>query len=185
MNTEFKNIVLMKYGVHAGQTVEEIIKRKRKEYIDCGKLFWGYGGSVCHPTTQIQPFLHEAISRGETVYLLMSRTKSALNNIPKVAAHFSDDAILWEDIPPQISVYGSKYAVVCDELKDCNFQLNLSDYSVAVGKQKGKNLADYLKGRVDKACGTINLKKSNHQETNFLEITLIAKIIKPFAVFVK
>lgn len=64
MDTELDHIIYMKYGVHAGHTVEEIIARKSEEYHRTGKMFWGYGGTICHPTKQVQPFVRDIISRG-------------------------------------------------------------------------------------------------------------------------
>ena len=41
-------IIYMKVGVHARETLEEIIARKTQEIRDEGFAMWGYGGG-CHP----------------------------------------------------------------------------------------------------------------------------------------
>ncbi len=50
----------MKYRVHASEKVESIIQRKSKEHEGIKQTFWwGYGGKVCHPIKQVQPFVKE------------------------------------------------------------------------------------------------------------------------------
>lgn len=34
------NIVYMKYGIHASESVDDIIQRKQKEFSDGGMSFW-------------------------------------------------------------------------------------------------------------------------------------------------
>ena len=48
-------IVFMKVGRHAGETFEEILERKQREYERAGRIFWGYGGGTMHPTQKVQP----------------------------------------------------------------------------------------------------------------------------------
>ena len=49
----------MKVGLHAQESIEDIVKRKQREFEDTGSIFWGYGGSTCHPLTMVQPFAKE------------------------------------------------------------------------------------------------------------------------------
>jgi hypothetical protein len=49
-------LIVMKVGVHMGEPWEAIIDRKLAEEQAAGVAYWGYGGSVCHPITQVQPF---------------------------------------------------------------------------------------------------------------------------------
>ena len=59
MNAPYRpgdGILFMKVGVHARESLEDIIERKDKEIRDAGYALWGYGGSTCHPSTMVQPF---------------------------------------------------------------------------------------------------------------------------------
>ncbi len=58
-------LIFMKVGLHAQESIEEIIARKQKEYDDTGSIFWGYGGGTCHPLTMVQPLAKEVEGRGE------------------------------------------------------------------------------------------------------------------------
>ena len=51
-----ENVVLMKGGPHAGSGWRDIVDWKIGDLQAAGVTFWGYGGSVCHPTRQVQPF---------------------------------------------------------------------------------------------------------------------------------
>ena len=172
---QFKRIVLMKYGVHASESVESIITRKQEELAVNGRFFWGYGGVVCHPIKQIIPFLQQD-SNDDGTYLLLSRTPSNFNNQPKPAKLCSIDGDNWENIPSGISVYGSKYALSCTSLKQCNFDIDLSSYIVGIGPSYGRLLSDYIGGRIDKGCGLLQPKLFALTKEISLPITWYAKI---------
>ena len=172
---KYKNIIFMKYGVHASEDVDGIINRKLKEIEDTGKMFWGYGGTVCHPLNQVKPFLNENKAKGEKTYLVLSYTKSNFNNKPNKSELYSMDKIEWNKIPDGINVLGSKYALICKSFKKVKHSINLEDYNIAIGPSTGKKMSQYIKGRIDKGCGRYENKNSNDKDNN-LEISLIAEI---------
>ena len=63
INPKSESFVFMKVGQHAGEDFESIIKRKTEEIKNTGMSFWGYGGPMCHPTKQIQPFAKSVIEK--------------------------------------------------------------------------------------------------------------------------
>lgn len=150
-----KNIIYMKYGVHASETVASIVKRKQQEIAATGYSYWGYGGNFCHPLTQVQPFAQEVLAKGEKLYLVMSYTESKLNNEPQRCNFYSTDGSTWVEFDPAINVLGSKFALCIKDLQICDFELDLADYEVAVGASKGKPLNEYIRFRVDKACACL------------------------------
>ena len=178
---DFKNIIIMKCGTHANEKIEDIFKRKKEEERKSGHIYWGYGGTLCHPLNQVQPFC----SNNKKVYLLLTPTNSELNNEPKKSNSFSTDNKIWESIDPNNNVYGSKYALVIKKLQKCDFEIDLNDYEIAIGNSKEKNLVDYLNGRVDKACAT--KRKSNNLSTKSkkVKIVMIAELTDPYSIFVK
>jgi len=92
-------VIVMKVGVHLGEPWEAIVERKLAEERAAGVAYWGYGGSVCHPITQVQPFAEH----GSSVAVLMIRTRSDFlgNSTPAVAA--SVDGGSWEPIPASVA----------------------------------------------------------------------------------
>ena len=61
----------MKVGTHAGESLEDILRRKTREIEEAGYALWGYGGNTCHPLSMVQPFARDFERRGATIYLCM------------------------------------------------------------------------------------------------------------------
>jgi len=68
------------------------------------------------------------------------------------AREYSEDGATWLSLPDGITVIGSRYAMVLDELNPSAFEINLAKYQVGIGFSRGKNAAEYIQGRVDKGC---------------------------------
>lgn len=176
---DLKNIIIMKCGTHASEKIEDIYNRKKQEEANVGYFYWGYGGTLCHPLNQVQPFCENK----EKVYLLLTPTTSELNNTPHRSNYYSIDKKIWNDIYLPINVLGSKYAIVANKLQKCDLEINLNNYEIAIENSQGKNLGDYLKGRVDKACAIKTTKKSNKEQK--IKIVMIAELVYPYSIFVR
>ncbi len=178
-------LLFMKVGLHAGETFEEIIERKRREYETAGKAFWGYGGGTCHPTRHVLPFANIQIEQGKDIYLVMQEIES--HHPPKkvVAKEYSIDGVTWEKIPRGIEVLSSRYALVLGEINEGDLDLDLSHYEVAAGPSAGKPASEYVKGRVDKAC----ISWAENLPANLPEVSKViayfAEIQSPYAVFMR
>lgn len=179
----YENIIFMKYGVHASEKAEQIVERKMREIQETKRMFWGYGGTICHPINQVQPFLKRNAARNQKTYLVMAYTPSKMDGPMVEAISYSTDKVSWNKMPTGIHVYGSKYAIVCSDIRRCDFTLDLADYMVPVGRSKGRLLSEYVNGRVDKGCGTFCGKRK--EESRLVNITLCAEIAAPYAVFLK
>lgn len=144
--------IFMKVGNHAGEDFEAIMARKREELRRTGRSFWGYGGSACHPLTQVQPFARLQVKQYGSIYLLMEPVDSKADPDLVPATEYSEDGVTWKPIPDGITVTGSRYAIILDEIKPGELELPLDEFVVGIGPNRGKSGADYLRGRVDKAC---------------------------------
>jgi hypothetical protein len=142
-------------------------------------MFWGYGGPTCNPLTQVLPFLELSKKLNKKVHLVMSFTPSKPTMEGYASKEFSTDGINWQKIPDKIKVTGSKHAIVCGELIETNFDLNLGDYNVALGDSKDKNASDYIGFRIDKGC---LIKNANNVSPNIVKIELVTEILSPYAV---
>ena len=178
-------LLFMKVGLHAGETFEQIIERKQREYKETGMIFWGYGGGTCHPTRAIQPFARMKIEEGNNVYIVMEEIDSHNPPTKIVAKEYSEDGIRWRPIPSGIEVRGSRYAVVLDELQEGDLDIDLSEYKVAVGPSMGKVAGVYIAGRVDKACITRIEQRPTNLEPQIKKIRHTARIKPPYAVFTR
>jgi hypothetical protein len=179
--------VFMKVGMHAGETFDEILRRKNAEFAKAGKIFWGYGGPTLHPITQVQPFARTLLETSGAIYVLMQSIDSHADPDIVPATEYSSDAVTWKPIPDGIRVTGSRYALVLDEIKPGDLEIVLEDYQIALGNSRGKNAAEYLRGHVDKAC----LMRSGEGRPASLSIPKIrkveflARLQEPYAVLLK
>ena len=187
-----QGILFMKVGTHADEPLEEIIARKIREIDSAGYAMWGYGGNTCHPTSIVQPFARDYTIGKNNIYLCMQSMESKHFAAPKRAEKYSIDGVKWEDIPMEVNVLGSRYALVIKNLKDITgtpLKLDLKTTEVAEGPSSGKIGKKYIQGRVDKACLKItgpNHENGNTGNTNdIIKISLVAEIVEPYAVFVK
>lgn len=180
-------VLFMKVGTHASEPLEQIIARKQAEIDRAGYALWGYGGNTCHPVTMVQPFARDFELRGETIHLCMQRMTSNHFAAQERAVECSPNGIDWEVIPSAINVLGSRFALAIDGLRLGEFALPLAQTRVAVGKSRGRPGDEYVKGRVDKGC--LEVVGANDDtvadELDGVEIGLVARLIEPYAVFLR
>lgn len=189
---KLNNIIFMKYGVHGSESVESIIKRKQNENED-KSFWWGYGSKVCHPLTQVKPFVQECNKSNEKVYLVLEYTSSVKSTDDKNKAdclenranQYSVDNKKWYEINNNINVFDSKYALICKNLKKVDLKINLSDYEVAIGGNKGKLLSDYINGQNDKGCARLTNVKVDESKAKIIQVDYIAEVVCPYAVFLR
>jgi len=189
LTIDLEAIVFMKLGYHAKQDKVSIIERKKLEFKKAGVMFWGYGGTACHPEMQVQQFVKDMHLQERKVFLAMSFTKSKPGMDNKSSLRYSVDKLNWNNVPDGIEVTGSKHAIICSELINCDINIDLNHYKVAIGASKGRKASDYIKGQSDKGC----LANSNDDpsdpsqiiKSNVVKISLLAEIVEPYAVFMQ
>lgn len=186
MNGAPEAFIFMKVGNHAGETFEEILARKKEEYLRAGKMFWGYGGPMCHPLNQVQPFVRVQEKNNGSVYVLMQEIDSRASPAILPAKQFSEDGVNWKDLPEGVDVRGSRYALVLDEITTEDFEINLQDFQIGAGPSASKNAASYFRGHVDKACLIQSSEPSiTDARTKTRKINLAARLLEPYAVLLK
>ena len=177
----------MKVGTHACEDLADIIARKTKEIEDAGFAMWGYGGSTCHPVTMVQPFARRYEERSGAIYLCMHAMESKHFAEPIRATRYSADGTGWKPIPESVNVRGSRYALIIQDLREEEFEVSLAHSMVAVGYSAGRAGDSYIRGRVDKACleAKVGIEVTDGNGLDAERIGLVARIVKPYAVFVK
>ena len=178
-------IIYMKVGVHARETIEDIVKRKQDEFAKAGKIFWGYGGNTCHPRTIVQPFARQFEKEGKPVHLVMHKMKSRHFAVPELAKEYSEDGVDWYPVPEGIEVRGSRFGMVIGGLTEEEFDVNLQSAIVSVGPSRGRLATDYLKGQVDKGCFELIKGENEPKEDTLKHIDITAPLIAPYAVFLR
>ena len=180
-----RNLIFMKVGNHAGESFEQILERKNQEFRDAGRIFWGYGGSACHPLQQVQPFAKLSIREEGQILLVMEFVDSKADPEIVPATEYSADGITWNPVPDGIRVTGSRYALVLSEIRPGELILPADDYEVGIGPSRGKTAAEYLKGRVDKGCFSLHHEVSQSTSVSRKKISYIAELLDPYAVVLR
>lgn len=164
-DSKLKAFIFMKVGPYGKECFEDILDRKNCELKGSEKMiFWGYGGAVLNPKTQVQPFVEEWKKEGlGSIEVLMSRTTSnpkkgsnylgTENCKEKYSTDKKADEKDWKKIPSEICT-DSEHALVLDEIRPCHFHLDLQKFKVGArnSSKYGESAADYIKDQTDKGC---------------------------------
>ena len=179
--------IFMRVGNHAGEDFESILKRKQREYEDAGMVFWGYGGTTLHPIRHVQPFAKMWEAQEGAIHIVMQTIDSKADPDVLPANEFSADGTNWAPIPPGIEVTGSRYAIVLDEIKPGELDLDLGNFEVGIGPSRGRNAARYLRGRVDKGCFVSKSSADPDVEARqkVVPISFQARLLNPYAVMLR
>lgn len=172
----------MKVGVHANESLKDIIERKRAEIKQAGVAFWGYGGSSCHPLNAVQPFVKQVTDKGITVRLFMQEITSR-HYAEGEAKQYSADGKTYLPVPKGIKVLGSRYALVLSSLDQVDLQISLTQTTVGVGRLLGSSGSAYIRGHVDKAC--LVFDPSADEAGNTIQLRLAGNMAAPYAVVLK
>lgn len=181
---EGDSFLYMKVGVHANESLADIIARKRAEIEKAGVSFWGYGGSSCHPYNAVQPFVREETAKGTTVRLLMQEITSRHFALGE-ATQYSPDGKNYYPIPEGVNVFGSRYALVLSSLDEIDAVLSLSDTVVGVGRKRGLSGDKYIRGHVDKACLVYHPTADLPDRKEDIALKLAATLADPYAVVLR
>lgn len=179
--------IFMRVGNHAGESFDSILERKRREFEESGKIFWGYGGTTLHPIQHVQPFAKLRVQEGGSVNIVMEQIDSKADPDILPASEFSVDGVKWEPIPTGICVTGSRYAIVLDEIRPGELDLDLGKYQVGIGPSRGRNAAAYVRGRVDKGCFTTADPTDGEPVVSerLVKVHFQARLLEPYAVMLR
>ena len=178
--------IFMKGGNHARENFDAILERKNRERERAGCILWGYGGTACHPLMQVQPFARHYVKEQGCIYLLMEPIDSKADPDIDPAREYSDNGATWHPLPEGISVIGSRYALVLDEIEPTNIEVDLEKYVVGIGHSRGKNASEYLQGRIDKGClTTASVSSVSLGPPLKKSIKFSAKLLEPYAVLLR
>lgn len=175
----------MKVGVHANESLEDIIARKRKEIEDAGVSFWGYGGNSCHPFNAVQPFVREETAKGIKVRLLMQKITSRHFATGLAKEYSADGGKNYYPVPKGVNVLGSRYALVVTTLDPIEAVLSLSDTVVGIGNKRGLSGDQYIRGHVDKACLVYSPGVGLPERKDDIVLSLSAELAAPYAVVLR
>lgn len=182
-------IIVMKIGPYCGYSLEEIIDIKQKEERKVGKFFIGYSGVFCRPKV-INNLVNHAINNNSSIKVLFIETKSSYDNEnAKEFNYFSKDGDSWTELNDEVLLVGNTdkkhFAITGKNLKRVNYKLDLTQYCTLMGMfpNKDQYLDNYLKYRVDKACGYYLPR--DLVEEKIVDINYMCDLVDPYCVHIK
>jgi hypothetical protein len=185
MKEKLNNIIYLPGGVHANEEINSIVERKIKEINKNGFMFFGYNGTLLHPNSQVVPFGKKNHKNNNKTYVLISAIKKDYQKFVIKAKDYTINRVEWFDIPENINVLGSKYALVCSNIKPCSFDIDLNDYVIARGKHKNERFAEVYSTRLDSVCAHYNPENKKEINKKIVHIDYIAELTEPYGVFVR
>jgi len=182
-------IIVMKIGPYCGYPLKEIIDIKQEEERKVGKFFIGYSGVFCRPKV-VNNLVNHSINHNESIKVLFIETKSSYDNDnAKEFNYFSKDGELWQELSDEILLVGDTnkkhFAITGKNLKKVNYKLDLTQYCTLMGMfpNKDQYLDNYLKYRVDKACGYYFPRESVKEKK--VDISYMCDLVDPYCVYIK
>ena len=91
----------------------------------------------------------------------------------------------WKEIPADIEVRGSRYALRIDSLRKADFTLPLEDTRIPVGPSSGRPGSRFVRDNVDKACLVVEPGAGAHDEFSHRRISLVANVLEPYALMLR
>jgi hypothetical protein len=185
-------IVISVMGPHAGESEDEIFKRKIGDIEKIGQTFWLIKSYQAKPNI-VQQICQRAKKESKTVYCIFIEAASNKGAIPTKEASFANsysaDGKTWNILPKGLSpvtgkIDGSAYALVFDQLE------------LVHGKRIDLwNYADYFEQnhpiRILQGASTLcGIKKDmkSHKDrikSNDRKIVAVGKLCDPFCVWLK
>lgn len=186
-----KYVVISVMGPHAGESEEEIFKRKKREIGDTGNSFWLHKSYNAKPDV-VQDLSKEALKKSNNPLCIFIQASSKKGAQPTKEAErmseFSVDKKNWKRIPSGILVTGSSknsFIMIFNKLdiiKRKEF-LNLWNYSLFGASGKAVKMA---LGASTVCCFKESSKDAqNKMKSNLRKVVAVGELTHPFAAWVR
>ena len=173
-------------GTHAGETLAQILDRKREEIKKAGKTFWLYKSHSAKPSA-VQKLANSNPKETVCLFIHPSTDGGAKPTKHKERLEeFSSDGLSWQEVPEGILVTGDHkgtFALVLKDIEPVEEMIDTWDYSSFADPSKP------LKTRLgDSTLPVIKKSSENHPEkmkSNIRKVVAVAKLTKPFGVWLR
>lgn len=181
-----KGIVISIVGTHAGESLEQIFERKKKEIAKAGYTYWLYKSHSGKPDA-LQKLAKTSKSTLDC-YFISSSVKSGARPTKEqsISKYSSVDGTRWQKIPKDILVTGSSksaFALVLKEINLTKRDIDLWNYSSFndSGNPVRIRLGDSTLAAVKKSSSTHPAKMGSH----IRKVIAIGRLMSPFSVWLK
>ena len=178
-------------GPHAGESEEEIFRRKIEDTHRMGKTFWLMRSWQAKPF-MVQAICREAERKNNNVFSVFVAPSSVGGSDPtkasEAAVHYSQDGKKWERLPAGLTPITGKmgtnaYALIFNELKLAKGEIDLWDYADFFNQN---NPIKIMQG-ASTLCA-IKKDMSSYKDkikSHYRKIVAIGKLCGPYCVWLK
>lgn len=181
-----KGVVISIVGTHAGESLEQIFGRKKKEIAKTGYTYWLYKSHSAKPDALQK--LAKISKNNLDCYFISASAKSGARPTKEqcISKYFSVDGKQWQKIPRDILVTGSSksaFALVLKEINLVERSIDLWNYSSFndSGSPVRIRLGDSTLAAVKKSSATHPAKMGAH----IRKVIAIGRLMSPFSVWLK
>lgn len=181
-----ERLVISVVGTHAGESLEQIFERKKKEIKKVGYTYWLYKSHSAKPDT-LQKLAKSGKNNLDCFFISASGKSGARpTKEQSVSKYFSNDGKQWQKIPNDILVTGSSkcaFALVLKEINLVKKDINLWNYSNFEDPNSPVRirLGDSTLAVVKKSS-TLHPDKMT---SNVRKIIAVGRLTSPFSVWLK
>lgn len=175
-------------GPHIGETLPEIVSRKRRDIDKFGWTLWAYGGmGNAHPETEVRRLTGDYLEDGELLPLLMpdSGKKYPETGVPFTGYRVSRGGPV-QPLPDglsQVTGGASSWAFRITSLEwSDNAAIDVGQYVAPYSRRGRQPLPEYLKGSHGRACAARELGAST---SVIRPVQILASLAAPYAVFLQ
>ena len=172
-------IIVLRVGVRPAQRWREAVEAKMTEEKAFSIAQWCYGGHLCDPLLEVQPFARA--SRGPVSVLFMG-TEGDWDPPTALATSRSADGKTWLPIPDGVLAAG-RNALILRDFRPSEERFDLPSYEVGLGPNAGVPLTKYFRGRVDKACARRTAEPK--EPVHLVQLVARAQLASPFAALLR
>lgn len=184
MSIEGFNIIFMVAGPHSGFSLQHIFSVKRTEEFIHGRFFWGYAGTLCHPS-KVNAFVLSCLEAGMgPPKVLLASTSSKYYSLIDRVREYSTSGDIYTALPEDVVLTGCKYAITARNITEVNCEVDLNKYAVATGGKVGKPLGEYIRYRVNKACASL-ANTDLCLPPHYRKLAYVADLVEPYCVFLR
>ena len=174
-------------GPHIGETLTEIVERKRQDIQEFGWCLWAYGGrGNVQPETGVRRLATEDGAEGRLPLLMPNTGKLYPDNGVTFHSFVVSRAAEAQSIPPGMSpVTGGRsswaFRIASVEFSE-DTVIDVGRYVAPYSRRGPQPLAEYLKGARGRACAALGPQPVGVMERR---VEVVAELAEPYAVFLQ
>ena len=181
-----RGIIISVVGTHAGESLQRIFKRKKKEIEKAGYTYWLYKSHSAKPNT-VQKLAKFGKNNLDCYFISASaRSGSRPTKEQGISKYFSVDGNQWQKIPRDILVTGSSKSAFALVLKEVNLvQRNIDLWNYSSFNDSDNPIRIRLGDSTLTAVKKSSAMHPDKMGSHIRKVIAVGRLISPFSVWLK